>query len=106
MEAKSPPVTGRKVLFIGGPEAGNVRLVPDSHGDILKSDNDYVYKVWPMSMPGDRTKIFFAYAANEHPIKMLIDMWREYSPAAQIKRDHLKDGHALTYNNLKDHVKS
>ena len=38
---RNPAVTGRKVLFVGGPEAGNVRLIPESHGDIIKADHDY-----------------------------------------------------------------
>ena len=77
---------GRKVLFIGGPDAGNIRIVPESHGDMLQADHDYVYRVWPVAMAGTKQKIFFAYAADQHPIKMFIDMWRDYSPTAQIRR--------------------
>ena len=79
--------TGRKVLFVGGPEAGNVRLIPESHGNHINAPGDYVYRIWPISMPGSTQKAFFAYAADQHPLKLFIDMWREYSPTAQIKRD-------------------
>lgn len=93
---KTPPVTGRKVLFIGGPEAGNIRIIPESHGDVVTGDADTVYKIWPMRMQGDKRTIYFAYVANEHPINMLIDMWREYSPVAQIKRGQ----DTLSYNRV------
>lgn len=79
---------GRKVLFVGGTEAGNVRVIPDSHGDVIKGSAgvEEYYKIWPIKMKGSTDEIFFAYAADQHPMKMLIDMWREYSPAAQIRR--------------------
>lgn len=88
---------GRKVLFIKGPEAGNVRVIPESHGDHIKADNDWVYRIWPVKMAGTTESIFFAYPADAHPIKMFIDMWREYSPVAQIKRSATE---ARTYSNL------
>ena len=49
---KQPPNTGRKVLFVGGPEAGNVRLVPEADGDYVKADGDWIYKIWPIAMKG------------------------------------------------------
>ena len=80
---------GNKVLFVGGPEAGNVRIIPESHGDHIKADNDYIYKIWPMRMAGDKKMTaYFAYAADQHPLNMYMDMWREYSPVAQIKRNN------------------
>ena len=88
--------TGNKVLFVGGPEAGNIRLIPESHGDLIKADNDYVYKIYPVKMAGTTRAAFFAYAADQHPLQMFIDMWREYSPAAQIKRGH----ETLSYNKV------
>lgn len=95
----SPNVNvGNKVCFIGGPEAGNVRVVPESHGEYLQTDGGYVYRIWPFKMKGDRRTVYFAYDAQEHPIKMLIDMWRDYSPTAQIKRD--VDKGQLTYSTL------
>lgn len=77
---------GRKVLFIGGPEAGNVRVVPESAGDHVQGESDYIYRIWPMSVPGNKAVAYFAYAANENPLNMYMDMWREYSPVAQIRR--------------------
>ena len=88
---------GRKILFIGGPEAGNVRIIPEADGDYVKADNDWLYRIWPMRMPGDKRTVYFAYAEDQHPLHMLIDLWREYSPAAQIQRD---TGNPLTYSKL------
>jgi hypothetical protein len=79
--------SGRKVLFIGGPEAGNARHVPESVGDYLQGEADYMYRIWPFRMEGSTDMVYFAYAANQHPMKMLIDLWREYSPSAQIQRN-------------------
>lgn len=76
---------GNRVLFVGGPEAGNVRIIPDSFGDMVMSDNDYVYRIYPISLPGNTQKAFFAYAADQHPLQLFVDMWRDYSPAAQIR---------------------
>jgi len=94
--SKLKAISGNKVLFIGGPEAGNVRIVPESEGPEVKADNDWVYRIWPIRMPGDSNTVYFAYAANQHPLKMFIDMWREYSPSAQIKRS----AETLTYSKL------
>ena len=81
--------TGRKVLFVGGPEAGNVRMVPESHGDHVKAESEYIYRIWPFRMAGvtAANTMFLAYAADQHPMNMLVEMWREYSPVAQIKRN-------------------
>jgi len=84
---------GNKILFVGGPEAGNVRIVPESEGDMLAA-GDYVYKIWPFQMQGHTAKMFFAYAADQHPMNLLLELWREYSPAAQIRRDATE---AITY---------
>ena len=78
---------GNKVLFIGGPEAGNVRVIPESHGDVIMGDHDFLYKIWPIKMQGTKNSIYFAYAADQHPLQMFLDMWRDYSPAAQIRGD-------------------
>ena len=77
---------GRKVLFVGGPEAGNVRIVPESTGDHVQGEGDYIYRIWPMRITGNTETAYFAYAADQHPLNMYMDMWREYSPVAQIKR--------------------
>ncbi len=100
MGDKTPNIqVGNKVLFVGGPEAGNVRVVPESHGDMLKADNDYVYKIWPLRMAGNKKTAYFAYAADQHPLQMFMDMWREYSPVAQIKRNN--PDIALAYQSIK-----
>ena len=88
---------GNRVLFVGGPEAGNVRIVPESHGDIMKADGDWIYRIWPMRVPGDKRTLYFAYDATRHPIDMYLEMWREYSPTAQITRGARE---ALTYNKV------
>lgn len=83
---------------MGGPEAGNVRVVPDDDlGKIIQGDNGYLYQLHPLRMKGASNTMWFAYAANQHPMQMFLDMWREYSPTAQIKRSH----DTLTYNKLR-----
>jgi hypothetical protein len=82
---------------VGGPEAGNVRVIPESHGDYIKGDNDYLYRIWPIRMPGHARTAYFACDAHQHPLDMFLEIWREYSPAAQIKRQ-AKEG--LTYSKL------
>jgi hypothetical protein len=77
---------GNRVLFVGGPEAGNIRVIPESHGNLIRGDDDWVYRIWPVRMPGNKATAYFAYAADKHPLDMFLEMWREYSPAAQIKR--------------------
>jgi len=100
MGDKTPNIqVGNKVLFVGGPEAGNIRIVPDSHGDVIKGDGDYLYRIWPIAMPGAKQKAFFAYAADQHPLQLFIDMWREYSPVAQIKR--ADPNIAMSYQSVK-----
>jgi len=90
---------GRKVLFVGGPEAGNVRIIPESHGETIAADHDWIYRIWPIRIPGSNEIAYFAYAADQHPLKLFIDMWREYSPVAQIKRNNPEV--AQTYQTVK-----
>ena len=78
---------GNKVLFVGGPEAGNIRIIPESHGDIIKGDHDFVYRIWPLRMAGAKNTMYLAFAADQHPMNGFLEMWREYSPAAQIRRN-------------------
>ena len=78
---------GNRVLFVGGPEAGNVRVIPESYGDRVMGEGDYVYRIWPMRIAGDTRTAYFAYGADQHPLNMYLEMWREYSPVAQIKRN-------------------
>lgn len=88
--------TGRKVWFVGGPQAGNVRKIPE--GDDLVNDGDFIYRIFRYAMPGDQLCVYIAYAANQPPIHALVDMWREYSEVAQIKRGITDEG--KTYNKL------
>ena len=81
----APGGAGRVVAFIDGPEAGRARRIPDSEGDILHSEKGYVYRVWPIKMPGDSRTMHFAFDAQEHPLKMFYKLWEEYSIAAQIR---------------------
>lgn len=81
---------GRKVAFVGGPEAGRARVIPESHGDLIKAGREddgsqYVYRIWPFQMAGHKKPMYFAFAANEHPLRLLYAMWEEYSIAAQIR---------------------
>lgn len=89
--------TGRRVCFIGGPEAGNVRMIPISAGDTV-SHGDYQYFIHPLAMKGSMDVMHFAFDAQRHPMNAFVEMWREYSAAAQVKRGI--DG-TRTYQNLK-----
>jgi len=90
---------GRKVCFVGGPEAGNVRIIPESMGEMFQGERDWIYQLVPFKLGGSNDIMYFAYAANEHPLLMLRDMWREYSPVAQIKRA----SDVTTYNKTSPH---
>ena len=86
----APATAGRKVAFVGGPEAGRARIIPESHGDLIKAGTgegggEYIYRIWPFQMAGHPKPIYFAFTANEHPLKLLFKMWEEYSIAAQIR---------------------
>ena len=83
---KQAPVSGNQVLFVGGPEAGNVRLIPESYGELVKSEGDYIYRIHPFGHAAKKQVAYFAFAEGENPLNLLIMMWREYSPVAQIKR--------------------
>lgn len=85
MSKKLPPATGNKVCFVGGPEAGNVRIIPESAGEYFQ-EGDWIYRLIPFKLDDRSATMYFAFAANQHPLTLLRDMWREYSPAAQIKR--------------------
>lgn len=91
---KQSAVTGNRVCFVGGPEAGRVRLIPESVGDHIKGEGDFIYRIVKMQMPGYHGTAYFACSADQHPMDMFMEMWREYAPAAQIKSKTLD----LTYN--------
>lgn len=76
---------GRKVLFVGGPDAGRVRLVPESAGDYLMGEGDYLYRVWTYKFKDYNTAVHFAYRSDAHPANLFVELWREYSPAMQIR---------------------
>ncbi len=79
----APSTAGRTVAFIGGPAAGQARIIPEENDHV--SDGDFIYRIWPFCMKGDSKTLYFAYDAQEHPIRMLYKMWEEYSIAAQIR---------------------
>ncbi len=77
---------GRKVAFVDGPNAGQVRVIPEADGELVKGDGDYIYRIVPFAMKGGHSgTMYFAYKADEHPIRLLFKMWEEYSIAAQIR---------------------
>lgn len=86
MGDKTPNIqVGRRVLFVGGPEAGNVRMVPESHGDIVFGEDRYPYRIHSFRAGNDQLHI--AYEQGSHILNAVVDMFREYAPAAQIKRE-------------------
>ncbi len=80
--------TGRKVAFVGGPLAGDVRVIPESVGEILKAEggNDYFYRIFPVAFSHRVEPYWFAYDAQKDPSGFLVEMWDEYCPSAKIKR--------------------
>ena len=79
---------GRKVSFVGGPLAGDVRTIPESVGEILKAEpeGDYFYRIFPVQFSNNATPYWFAFDAQKDPSGFLIEMWNEYCPSAKIKR--------------------
>lgn len=79
---------GRKVAFVGGPLAGDVRVIPESAGEFLKAadDSDYHYRLFPLQFSNNSHVFWFAFDAQKDPSGFLIDMWNEYCPSAKIKR--------------------
>jgi hypothetical protein len=85
---------GVAVAFVGGPEAGRARRVNNEDlGNTLVS-GDWRYRIYPFQFPGTPKPIYFAFADNEPPVKLLFQMWEEYSVAAQIRggdyRSHIQ----------------
>ena len=99
MGDKTPNITtGRRVLFVGGPDAGVARKIPESYGDYVKhSDGEYVYKIHSFRVGKDELHI--AFRAGDHILNAIVEMFREYSPAAQIR------GATKTYQNIADNNK-
>lgn len=82
---------GRRVAFVGGPLAGDVRTIPESVGEILKAEegSDYFYRIFPVQFAtstGVAAPVWFAYDSQKDPSGFLADMWNEYCPSAKIKR--------------------
>lgn len=100
MESKKTPsiVTGRRVLFVGGPDAGVARKIPESYGNFVKHpDGEYVYQIHAFRVGKD--ELYVAYRQGDHILNAIVEMFREYSPTAQIKRE---TGQTLTYQHI-DH---
>lgn len=79
---------GRKVSFVGGPLAGDVRIIPDSVGEFIKAadDSDYHYRMFPLQFSHNTQAFWFAYDAQKDPSGFLVEMWDEYCPSAKVKR--------------------
>ena len=79
---------GRKVSFVGGPLAGDVRVIPESVGELLKAEegSDYHYRVFPVQFSHNTQPFWFAFDAQKDPSGFLVEMWNEYCPSAKIKR--------------------
>ena len=79
---------GRKVAFVGGPLAGDVRTIPDTAGEIIKAEegNDYHYRIFPIQFSHTTEPYWYAYDAQKDPSGFLVEMWNEYCPSAKIKR--------------------
>lgn len=97
MGDKTPNIqVGRRVLFVGGPEAGIARSVPESFGEFVKSrDGEFVYRIHHFKVGNDT--LYIAYENGNHILNAIVEMFREYSPAAQIKRE---TGQTLTYQSI------
>lgn len=87
MGDKTPNIqVGRRVLFVGGPDAGVVRNVPESYGDYVKHpDGEFVYKIHSFRVGKDQ--LFIGFQQGDHILNAIVEMFREYSPAAQIRRE-------------------
>lgn len=79
---------GRKVAFVGGPLAGDVRNIPETTGELLKAEegSDYMYRVFPVQFSHNAQPFWYAYDAQKDPSGFLVEMWNEYCPSAKIKR--------------------
>jgi hypothetical protein len=87
---------GRRVLFVGGPDAGVARKIPESYGDVVKHpDGEFVYRIHAFRVGNDVLHI--AYENGNHILNAIVEMFREYSPTAQIKRE---TGQTLTYQHI------
>jgi hypothetical protein len=85
LKGKNSAPVGRKVAFVGGPEAGNVRTVPEDVA--VLSSGDWEYAITGLSFVGDSRKLWFAFDRYRSPADLILELWDEYCPAAMIKRD-------------------
>lgn len=67
---------GRKVAFVGGPDAGKVRRIPENIGQVTAGD--WIYHIHPVKFQGVET-MWFAYNVDVHPAQLIVDMWEVYS---------------------------
>ena len=81
----APATAGRPVGFVGGPNAGQARIIPESDGDYVAHD-EFIYRIWPFRLKGSgKETLFLACAKDQPPLVMLQQMWEEYSISAQIR---------------------
>ena len=76
----------RRVAFVGGPEAGNVRSIPHDAKNLVTS-GDWEYRIVGLSFQGDKRTLWFAYDSQRAPADLILELWDEYCPAAMIKRN-------------------
>ena len=76
----------RPVGFIGGPCAGQARIVPEGDGNLIKdAETGFVYKIWPFKESTSNRQLWLAFEHGRDPLQMLVKMWEEYSISAQIR---------------------
>jgi hypothetical protein len=75
---------GRNVAFIGGPDAGKVRIVPEDVPQL--QSGDWIYHIHPIQFHGTTKPLWFAYNADVHPAQMIVDLWESYSETESLKR--------------------
>ena len=75
---------GRNVAFIGGPDAGQVRIIPEDIGQV--ASGDWIYHIHPIQFHGTAKPLWFAYNADVHPAQMIVDLWESYSTTESLKR--------------------
>jgi len=79
------PGVGRPVGFIGGPNAGQARMIPEGAGDVVKGENGYTYRIWPFRASVGKNVMYLAFEDGRDPLEMMLVMWGEYSVSAQIR---------------------
>jgi hypothetical protein len=78
--------TERPVGFIGGPYAGQARMIPRGEDVIQDAQTAAVYRIWPFRAKNNPNKVLWlAFENGRDPLDMVRAMWEEYSISAQIR---------------------